>query len=409
MTHELLALTRRNFLRTGAAFALGQSAFAAGFRAAADSGEKLFAYAGTYTTASDGGANGKGIYLLEADASTGALSSAKLAAKTPNPSWLAIHPSKKYLYAINEVADYEGNSGSVTAFAIDADTRALAPINTVNSAGAGPAHMSLDARGKFAFVANYIGGTIAVLPIRDDGSLGAAVDVHRDVGSLGASHPTSAPAGSFAASGHDHPHAHMIEPDPSGKFVLATDLAQDRIYVYAFDSTTGKLTPAAAPFIALPSGDGPRHFAFHPNGRWMYLATEEASTLVFFHYDEATGALSAQQTISALPTDFAGTTYASEIAVSPDGKFLLSANRLHDTISICAIDADGSLTYVGESSTKGDYPRYFCFNPSGSFLYACDQRSDVITTFKFDRKTGLPAFTGQYTGLGSPAMLTFLR
>lgn len=411
MTQKLLArpLTRRNFLRTTAAFALAQSAFAASIRGHAEShGGKRLVYAGTYTKASDGGANGEGIYLFEQDASTGALSSAKLVAKTPNPSWLSIHPSKKYLYAINELADYEGNSGSVTAFRIDAESGSLAPIDTVNSAGAGPAHMGLDATGRFAFVANYVEGTIAVLPIHDDGSLGAAVNVHRDLGSLGASRPASAPAGSFAASGHDHPHAHMIAADPSNRFVLATDLAQDRIYVYAFDSTTGKLTPAATPFISLPSGDGPRHFAFHPNGRWMYLATEEATTLVFFHYDPATGALSAQQTISALPPGFAGTNYASEIAVSPNGKFLLSANRLHDTISVCAIDPNGSLTYVGESSTMGDYPRYFCFDPSGSFLYVCDQRSDVITTFKFDRKTGLPAFTGQYTGLGSPAMLVFL-
>ncbi len=411
MTHEPFArtLSRRNFLRTSAAFALAPTAFAAGLRSSAAMGPdgKLRAYAGTYT-GGDGGANGEGIYLFEADASTGALSSARLVAKTPNPSWISIHPSKKYLYAINEVADYEGNSGSVSAFAIDAATGGLTAINTVNSGGAGPAHMSLDARGRFAFVANYVGGTVAVLPIQDNGSLGAAVDVHRDLGALGARRPSSAPANSFAASGHDHPHAHMVAPDPGNRFVLATDLAQDRIYVYAFDSTTGKLTPAATPFASLPSGDGPRHFAFHPNRRWIYLAEEEASTLVFFHYDEATGALSAQQTISALPPGFAGTNYGSEIAVSPDGKFLYSANRLHDTITVCAIGADGRLTYTGESSTMGDYPRHFCFDPSGDFLYVCDQRSDVITTFKLDRQTGKPAFTGQYAAIGSPAMLTFV-
>jgi 6-phosphogluconolactonase len=414
MTHEPFArslgrsLTRRNFLRTGAAFALAPSAFAAGIHTVTSPDGKLFAYAGTYSSAVDGGANGEGIYLFETDIKTGALSSARLVAKTPNPSWISIHPSKKYLYAINEVTTYEGNSGSVTAFAIDAATGSLTAINTVNSGGAGPAHMSLDAHGKFAFVANYVGGSIAVLPIRSDGSLGATVDVHRDLDSLGAHRATSAPAGSFAISGHDRPHAHMIAPDPTGKFVLATDLAQDRIYVYAFDSAAGKLTPAATPFVSLPSGDGPRHFAFHPNGHWLYLAEEEASTLVFFHYDPATGALTAQQTISALPHGFAGTNYASEIAVSPDGKFLYSANRLHDSITICAIGADGRLTRLGEASTMGDYPRHFCFSPSGNFFYACDQRSDSIAIFAVHRETGKLEFTGQYAALGTPAMLAFL-
>jgi 6-phosphogluconolactonase len=411
MTHKIfeLNLSRRNFLKSTAAFALAPSALGvAETTALTTKNGRLLAYAGTYTSAVDGGANGEGIYLFEMDARTGELSDARLAAKTPNPSWIVIHPSRRYLYAINEVTNYQGDSGSVTAFAIDPANGDLTTLNTVSSEGAGPAHMSLDAQGKYAFVANYAGGSIAVLPVRDDGSLGAAVDVHRDTGALGSRHATDAPRGSFAISGHDRPHAHMIAADPNNRFVLATDLAQDRIYVYRFNAATGKLTPAGTPFASLPSGDGPRHFVFHPNGHWFYLLEEEASTIVFFHYDPAIGSLTSQQTISALPPGFAGTNFASEIAVSPNGKFLYSANRLHDSISICAIAADGKLTRIGEASTMGDYPRHFRIHPNGNFLYVCNQRSDCITSFMIHRETGLLAFTGRYTPVGSPAILTFL-
>jgi 6-phosphogluconolactonase len=400
--------SRRNFLISTAAFALAPSALAGTASEITKSG-KLFAYAGTYTKAVDGGANGEGIYLFEVDRQTGKLSDPKLVAKVPNPSWIVIHPTQKYLYAINEVNNYEDNSGSVTAFSIDPANGNLTILNTVNSGGAGPAHMSLDAHGKFAFVANYAGGTIAVRPSQPDGSLGAAIDTHRDEGSVGSKHAADAPRGSFAISGHDRPHAHMISADPGGKFVLATDLAQDRIYVYRFDDSTGKLTPAeSAPFASLPSGNGPRHFAFHPNGHWLYLLEEEASAIVFYRFDPTNGALTSQQTLSTLPTGFAGTSFASEIAVSTDGKFLYSANRLHDSISICAIEAGGRLKRLGETSTMGDYPRHFCIDPSGNFLYVCNQKSDCITLFRRNHETGLLTFTGQYAAVGSPGILTFL-
>jgi 6-phosphogluconolactonase (cycloisomerase 2 family) len=402
--------SRRNFLGSAVALAFTHSLLGAAQKAAGTlMNGKLLAYAGTYTSAVDGGANGEGIYLFEMDSHTGELSNRKLVAKIPNPTWIVIHPSRKYLYAINEVTNYQGNSGSVSAFAIDAATGDLTLLNAVSSEGAGPAHMSLDAQGKYAFVANYAGGSIAVLPILAGGSLGAAVDVHRDSGSLGSAHATDAPPGSFAISGHNAPHAHMISADPDNRFVLATDLALDRIYVYRFDAATGRLTPAeGAAFASLPSGDGPRHFAFHPSGHWLYLLQEEASRIVFFHYDPANGKLTYQQTISALPPGFEGTSFASEIVVSPDGKFLLSANRLHDTISICAISADGRLRLIGETSTMGDYPRHCRIDPSGNFLFVCDQKSDCITSFRRNRDTGLLTFTGLYAPVGSPAILTFL-
>ncbi len=402
--------SRRTFLKGTAALAFSQTILGA----AQDSigtlkNGKLLAYAGTYTSAVDGGANGEGIYLFQMDPHTGELSGGKLVARTPNPTWIVIHPSKKHLYVINEVTNYQGGGGSVSAFSIDSENGDLTLLNTVSSEGAGPAHMSLDAQGRYAFVANYVGGTIAVLPILAGGLLGVAVDVHADSGALGSIHATDAPRGSFAHSGHDRPHAHMIAPAPDNRFVLATDLAQDRIYVYKFDAATGKLTPAdTASYVSLPSGDGPRHLVFHSNGHWLYSLQEEASTIAFFRYDPATGALTLQQTISALPAGFAGTSFASEIAVSPDGKFLYSANRLSDTISICSIGADGRLKHIGEASTMGDYPRHFRIDPSGSFLYVCNQKGDCITSFRRNRETGLLAFTGSYTPVGSPAILTFL-
>jgi len=397
-------MLRRDFLKNaGAAVAAGSV-----LRSAAQApASGLRAYVGTYTTATDGSGNGEGIYLFDVDIPSGTLLNRRLVAKTPNPSWISIHPSKKYLYAINEVANYAGGNGSVSSFAIDAATGDLTLLNTVSSAGAGPAHMSLDATGKFALVANYVGGNIAVLPIGADGKLGDAVDTHQDNGAVGSLHATSARYQNFAIGGHDKPHAHMIAADPGNKFVLNTDLGQDRIYVYRFDAATGKLTPNGDP-VALPSGDGPRHFAFHPNGRWLYLLCEESSTLVFFRFDPSTGALIAEEILSALPPGFAGTSFGSEIAISADGKFVYSANRLHDTISICSVGGNGHLTLIGEQSTMGDYPRHFAFDPSGRLIFVCDQRSDSIASFHVDRATGMLTFTGKYVPVGSPAMIAFL-
>jgi 6-phosphogluconolactonase len=405
----LLSMSRRSFIGTASAFAFAPSTFNVSAQAAESAkNDRQIAYAGTYTSAADGSAHGEGIYLFKANPRTGELSEVRLAARTPNPAWISIHPSKKFLYAANEMTGADAGRSSVTAFAIDSESGNLTELNSASSEGAGPAHMSIDATGRFIFVANYAGGTIAVLPIHKYGSIGAAVDVHRNHDAIGSLHAANAPRGSFSISGHDTPHAHMILPAPDNGFVLATDLAQDRIYVYKFDANNGKLTPSATPFIAVPSGDGPRHFAFHPNGRWFYLLEEEASVVVFFHYDPQTGALTSQQTVSALPPEFAGSNFASEIAVSPDGRFLYSANRLHDSIAIFSIAGDGRLTRIGEVSTMGDYPRHFCFDPSGRYIYVCDQRSDCITSFAVNRENGTLTFTGKYAAVGSPAILVFL-
>jgi 6-phosphogluconolactonase (cycloisomerase 2 family) len=399
---------RRHFLKIAAVATVARASILNALPAV-HSGKNVLAYVGTYTGAAGSGSNGEGIYRFEMDEVTGELRHRALVAKSVDPSWIAIHPSKKYLYAVNEVSDYNGSSGSISAFSIAPGSGDLTALNVVSSEGAGPCFLSIDAEGKFAFVANYGGGTTAVLPILDGGLLGAATDIHRDTGSLGGAQAASAPLGSYAVSGHDAPHAHMIMPDPNGSFVLATDLGQDRVYSYSFNKTTGKLSLGeGAHGAALPSGDGPRHFAFHPNGRWLYSIQEEASNVVFFKYDASTGSLTQQQTLSALPSGFAGTSFASEVLVSPDGRFLYAANRLHDTIATLSIAADGKLKWIGETSTMGDYPGQCQIEPGGRFLYACNRRSDSITCFKINRDTGLLAFTGQYTGVGSPASITFL-
>jgi len=403
-------LSRRELLKGSAAFAMSYAVLQSTRALALGGNDRIrLAYAGTYNSPIDGGGgNGKGIYLFKMDTVSGELTLVKLAAEARNPSWLAIDPSGRYLYSVNEVADYEGKSGSVSAYALDAATGDLRLLNVVSSEGAGPAHLSIDAFGKYVFVANYAGGTVAVLPVLATGALGVAKYSHQDTGSVGSKIPSDAPSGSFAFSGHDKPHAHMIHAAPGNRFVVHTDLGQDRIYVHEFDRATGSLNPANTPFVSLPDGDGPRHFVFHQNGKWFYSLQEEASTVAFFLFDPQTGDLHLEQTISTLPAAFRGTSFTSEIVLSPDGRFLYVGNRLHDTIGIFSIHQDGRLDYMGEIATQGDYPRHLSIDPGGNFLYACNQRSDAITSFRIDRKTGLLTFTGQYTAIGSPACLIFL-
>ena len=240
----------------------------------------VLAYVGAYTP------NGQGIYLFGFDLATGTLTQIKVAAAIPSPSWIAIHPNGKYLYAVNEISNFNGGtSGSVSAFLIDPANADLTLLNVVSSQGAGPAHLSVDPLGEFVYVANYGGGSFAVLPIHMDGSLGNATFVQVDVGSVGPTKATNAPPGSFAISGHDAPHAHMIQSDLTGTFVFGADLGQDRIYSWKVNRATGALVPNTSPFIEVPAGDGPRHFAFHPNGLFFYSLQEEAfhAAVLYLH------------------------------------------------------------------------------------------------------------------------------
>src|SRR5690606_32416225 len=225
-------------------------------------------------------------------------------------------------------------------------------------------------------------------PVQEDGRLGDATDVQVDTGKVGPIRATHAPPGSFAISGHDRTHAHMIQADPSGRFVLHVDLGLDRIFVWKFDDKKGTLTPNDPPSVSLPPGDGPRHFHFHPNGRWLYSIQEEGSTVVRFDYDPTNGRLVSRQTISTLPAGFAGSNFCSGIVVSADGRFVYAGNRLHDSIALFSVGPDGSLKYLGEEWTRGNYPRSFTLDPNGEYLYCCNQRSDNVSVFRVDRKGG---------------------
>ncbi len=409
-------LSRRAFLKASAlataAPLFANAAGAAETRPAAP----LIAYVGTYssplhnpkpTQVDRPAGNGRGIHLFRVDRASGAFSAYDVVEAPDSPSCLAINPTGTHLYAGNETARSTDGSGTVSAYAINPADGKLKLLNTVDSGGAGPAHLSVHPSGKFVLVANYFGGTVAVLPVQADGSLGKAVDIKKDEGPIGPTKPTNAPAGSFAISGHDQAHAHMIGSDDSGRFVIHSDLGLDRLYVWRFDERSGKLSPSEVPIVSLPPGDGPRHFAFHPKGRWFYSLQEEASNVVLFEYDTTTASLTEKQTISTLPPGFAGSSFASEILVSPDGRYLYAGNRLHDSIAIFSIGGNGTLTYIGEEWTQGSYPRSFTFDPTGNFLYCCNQRGDNVTVFRVDRNAGTLSFTGHFAPVGNPSMIVF--
>jgi 6-phosphogluconolactonase (cycloisomerase 2 family) len=353
--------------------------------------------------------NGRGIHLFQVDRDTGAMTAASVHEMGTSPSCLALNAAGTRLYSANET-DRAGDKkeGTVSAFAVDPAAGKLQPLNTVRSGGAGPTFVSLHPSGRFLLVANYFGGSVAVLPVLEDGRLGAATDVKTDEGKVGPARATNAPKGSFAFSGHDRTHAHMIQADPSGRFVLHADLGLDRIFVWKFDEKRGTLAANDPAAVSLPAGDGPRHFHFHPNGKWLYSVQEEGSTVVLFDYDAGAGRLAARQTVSTLPRGFAGSNFCSGILVSSDGRFVYAGNRLHDTIGIFSVGAKGELTYVGEEWTRGSYPRSFNFDPSGRFLYCCNQRGDSVAVFRVDRKAGGLSFTGHYVPVGNPSSIVFL-
>ncbi|MFT6862306.1 MAG: 6-phosphogluconolactonase [Akkermansiaceae bacterium] len=383
-----------------------------------DAGPPIMAYVGTYTSPLKNvlptqvdlpPGNGRGIHLFQVDRDTGAMTPCGLHEMGTSPSALAFNSDRTRLYSANETERIGKNeAGSISAFLIDETNGALKLLNTVSSGGKGPAHLSMHPSGKFILVANYFGGSVAVLPILPNGSLGLACDLKQDEGEVGPTKATNAPPGSFAFSGHDQAHAHMIEADPSGRFVLHVDLGLDKIYVWKFDDEKGLLTPNDPASVSLPPGDGPRHFHFHPNGRWLYSLQEEGSTIVLFDYDAAKGTLSERKTISSLPPGFAGSNFCSGILVSEDGRFVYAGNRLHDSIGIFSIGETGELTFVADEWTRGDYPRSFNFDPSGKFLFSCNQRGDNIAAFRVDQKSGKLEFTGKYTPVGNPSTIVFL-
>ncbi len=389
-------LTRRSAL-AGAAALTGLAAH--GARAAA-SGATM-AYVGSYTP------EGHGIAQYRFDEATGALESVGLAAQLTNPSWICIDAKRGRLYAISETDDFgQIHTGSVTAFTIDAATGALTKLNTVSSGGTGPAHMSLHPSGRFALVANYGGGAVAVLGVREDGSLTDPVDVQAAPALAAPIVGDAAQMANRAPSDHTKPHMHMVAADPSGRFVVADDAGSDRIDVWTIDPASGHLSLAG--FAATPPGSAPRHFVFSADGRRLFNLQEHDGLLKAYRFDAATGVLTLEQAVSTLHHGYEGSFQASELALTRDGRFLLAGSRLRNTVTTVAVGAHG-LHVVSEAWTQGDHPRSFALDPSGRFLVCCNQRSDNLTTFKLDPATGALTFTGRFTPVGSPAVVAFHR
>jgi 6-phosphogluconolactonase len=357
---------------------------------AADNSNYL-AYVGTY---SDRG--GKGIYAYRFDAKTGKLTDLGLAIATPDPSFLAISGNGKFLYAVNETSTYQGQpTGSVSSFAIHKDTGKLTLLNTLSSRGPGPAHLVIDRSGKSLLVANYDGGNVAVFPILENGSLGEASAFVQHKGS------------SVVPDRQKGPHAHDIAMSPDNRFALMADLGLDQVIVYPFDSTKGTLgTPHV---VKVHPGSGPRHLAFSPNGKFVYLINEIKCTIVSYSYNAADGELKELQTVSTLPKDFAGASDTAEIEVHPSGRFLYGSNRGHDSIVLFTIDpATGTLTNAGFTSTRGKTPRNFAIDPTGHWLFAENHESDDFVIFKIDEKTGQLTPQGDALHVPAPVCIKFV-
>jgi 6-phosphogluconolactonase len=367
--------------------------------AAAPPRNEYLVYVGTYT---EEGSTSKGIYAYRFDPATASLTSIGLAAKTINPSFLAMHPNHRFLYAVNEVRDYKGQkSGAVSAFSIDRATGKLTLLNQVASKGADPCYITLDRTGKFVLVANYTGGSVAVFPVLEDGRLGEASAFVQHEG-----HGTN-------PERQEGPHAHSIDLSPDDRFAIVDDLGLDETLVYRFDSAKGLLTlndPLLNTTLAKSApGAGPRHFALHPNGHFAYVIDEMGSTVSVFAFDGAAGALHSLQTISTLPKGFSGHNDDAEIAVDPSGNFLYASNRGHDSIAVFAIDANkGTLTLVEYVPTKGQSPRSFEIAPGGSLLFAANEKSDNIVVFRIDKQTGRLTPTGKVLDIAQPVCVKFV-
>jgi 6-phosphogluconolactonase len=354
---------------------------------------KLRFYVGTYT----GGTKSKGIYRCELDLATGALGDVELAGEATNPSFLALHPTGRFLYAVGEVGEFKGaKGGAVSAFAVDPKTGDLKLLNYHSSRGAGPCHVVVDKEGKNVLVANYGGGNVAVLPVGEDGKLGAATGFAQHEGS------------SVNKARQEKPHAHSINLDPANRFAFAADLGTDKVHVYRFDAGKGTITPNDPPAAAVAPGAGPRHFAFHPTGRFAYVINELKSTVTAFRYDPDQGELKEVQTVPTLTKPVKGNSTA-EVQVHPSGKFLYGSNRGHDSIVAFAVDPDsGKLTYVGHQGDKVKVPRNFCVDPTGRYVVVANQGADSLVVFRVDPKTGALSPTGHSAKVAAPVCIKFV-
>lgn len=359
-----------------------------------ESNADMLVYIGTYTRG-----NSEGIYLLSLDTKTGAMKQVGVTKGVDNPSFLAFHPNKKYLYAVNEVTKYDGKpAGAITAFTIDAKTGSLKKLNQQSTGGGAPCHLVIDKAGKSVLIANYVGGNIAHLPIADDGKLKPIATLIQHKGS------------SVNPKRQKGPHAHSINLDAKNGYAVAADLGLDKLLIYKFDPKTSKLSETPAGTTSLAPGAGPRHFAFHPDGRHAYVINELDSTITALEYDAKNGRLTKLQTLPTLPKDFKEGNSTAEVQVHPSGKFVYGSNRGHNSIAIFRVDErTGKLTVVGHESTKGKTPRNFGIDPTGQYLLAANQQSNTIVAFRIDQKTGELKPTGHTLSIPTPVCVKFLK
>ncbi|HYE32817.1 MAG TPA: lactonase family protein [Methylomirabilota bacterium] len=354
--------------------------------------ETVSFYIGTYT-----GSGSKGIYVSKLDLATGALTEPELAAEVESPSFLAIHPSKQFVYAVNEVGNFQGGkTGAVSAFAVDATTGKLRLLNQQPSGGDGPCHISMDRQGKHVLIANYGGGSVAAFPVKPDGSLAERSAFVQHTGS------------SVNQNRQKEPHAHAINLDFQNNFAIAADLGLDKLLVYRFDKRTGALSPNDPPSASLKPGAGPRHFTF-AGGPYLFALGELDSTINSFRYDFTRGALTPIESLSTLPSDFKGNNSTAEIRAHLSSKWIYASNRGHDSIAVFGFDpASGKLTHIENVSTQGKTPRNFGMEPTGKYLLAANQDSGNIVVFKIDPATGRLTPTGHSVKVAKPVCIRFL-
>ena len=351
-------------------------------------------YVGTYT---DGDA--KGIYLYKMNTESGKVDFVSVTENIDNPSYLAIDKQNKYLYAANEVANFgDSKNGSVSAFKIMRETHELKFINKVSSGGAHPCYAAVNDDGNFILAANYSGGSISIVPVKNEGGLYDPSDVAQHTGS------------SINEKRQTAPHAHSAYFGPQQKFIYAVDLGIDKVNIYEFDPENGKLLKNDPAFFKAEPGSGPRHMAFHPNAKFAYLISELNNKIIALRIDRVNGGLTKIEEYSALPKDFEGTSYCADIHIHPNGKFLYGSNRGDNSIVIFEIDEEsGKLNLVGHESTRGDWPRNFVIDPSGKFLLTANQKSNDVMIFKINPTTGELIFTNQTITVPSPACVKFLN
>jgi 6-phosphogluconolactonase len=385
---------RREFLRFAGlgALALALPKLAFPFGPNVERNGELLVYVGTYTSGTS-----EGIYLYRLKLSSGELNQVGITKGVKDPSYLALAPSRRYVYAVNEVEEFAGKkSGALSSFAVDHQTGELRFLNQQPSLGGAPCYVAVDQTGRFVLVANYAGGNVAVLPINSDGSLGEVTELKQDFGS------------SINTERQKGPHAQCVVFDPANRFAYVCDLGTDKIMVFRFDARRGKLIPNKPSSVQLKPGDGPRHLIFHPGGNYAYVINELHATVTAFAHDRIRGNLTEIQTIPTLPADFSGANTSADIHVSNDGQFLYCSNRGHDSIAAFRIDpGNGRLTFIAHEPCGGKTPRNFVIDPTGKFLLVANQNSDNIVTFRRDSETGRLSPTGHVAVVPSPVCLKF--